>query len=99
MKTPENRIKRLEISVITLSIMLVFSLSISIYGTLQIMALSSKIPSYKEIKEDIKLVKNAYEFSKSKAPIVKNAVVDSYEYTKEKANGVIDYFKKDKNDK
>lgn len=71
----------------------------SILAYLQILALSSKIPDYKEIKEDIKVIKQTYEVAKEKAPVVKKAVVDSYEYTKDKAGDLVDYFKGDSDGK
>jgi hypothetical protein len=95
----EKRVKRLEITVVALIIMLFISISISIYGVLQVAALTSKIPSYKEIKEDVKILKDVYVVTKEKAPVVKDAIVDSYEYTKGKTNDVINYFKADKDEK
>lgn len=99
MKTPEQRIKRLEIAVIALSVAFIVSIFVSILAYLQILALSSKIPDYKEIKEDIKVIKQTYEVAKEKAPVVKKAVVDSYEYTKDKAGDLVDYFKGDSDGK
>lgn len=99
MKTPEQRIKRLEIAVIALSVAFIVSIFVSILAYLQILALSSKIPDYKEIKEDIKVIKQTYEVAKEKAPAVKKVVVDSYEYTKDKADDLVNYFKIDSDGK
>jgi hypothetical protein len=98
-KTPEQRIKRLEVAVIALSVAFFASLLISFLAYMQILTFSSKIPDYKEIKEDIKTLKGAYDVAKDKAPVVKEAVVNSYEYTKEKAGDLVDYFKGDKDGK
>ena len=43
--------------------------------------------------------KGAYEVTKERAPVVKKAVVDSYEYTKDKAGDLVNYFKGEKNGK
>lgn len=99
MKNQEARIKRLEIAVIALSVAFVVSICVSIFAYMQIAALSSKLPSYHELKEDVKILKGAYEVTKEKAPVVKKAIVDSYEYTKDKAEGLVDYFKGDKEKK
>lgn len=96
MKNQETRIKRLEIAVIALAVAFVVSICVSIYGFMQIAALSNKLPSYHELKEDVKILKGAYDVTKKKAPIVKKAVVDSYEYTKDKAGDLVDYFKGEK---
>jgi predicted PurR-regulated permease PerM len=79
MKNQESKIKRLEIAVISLSILFVLSIFVSMYGFYQIKSLSDKIPSYKEIKEDIKFIKNNY-------PRTKEKIVAGYEYTKEKTS-------------
>lgn len=93
MKNQETRIKRLEMGVIALSVAFVVSICVSIYGFLQIAALSSKLPSYHELKEDVKILKGAYDVTKEKAPVVKKAIVDSYEYTKDKASDLMIYIK------
>lgn len=96
MNNQEKRIKRLEIAVVALAFAFVVSIFISIFAYMQIAALSSKLPSYHELKEDVKIIKSAYEVTKDKAPVVKKAVVDSYEYTKDKAGDLVDYFKGEK---
>lgn len=98
MNNQEKRIKRLEIGVIALAVAFIFSIGLSIFAYMQIAALSSKLPSYHELKEDIKVIKGAYEVTKEKAPVVKKAVVDSYEYTKDKAGDLVNYFKGDKSE-
>lgn len=98
MNNQEKRIKRLEIGVIALAVAFVFSICMSIFAYMQIATLSSKLPSYHELKEDVKIIKGAYEVAKEKTPVVKKAVVDSYEYTKDKAGDLVDYFKGDKNE-
>ncbi len=96
MKNQETRIKRLEIAVVALLVAFVVSICVSIFAYMQIATLSSKLPSYHELKEDVKVLKGAYEVTKEKAPVVKKAVVDSYEYTKDKAGDLVDYFKGEK---
>jgi hypothetical protein len=90
MKNLEVRVRRLEIAVIALALAFVLSICVSAYGFLQITALSNKIPDYKELKSDIKMIKK---LSKDLAPVVKNKVVDGYKYTKDKASDIVDYFK------
>lgn len=99
MKNQETRIKRLEIAVIALSVSFVISICVSIFAYMQIATLSSKLPSYHELKEDVKILKGAYEVTKKKVPVVKEAIVDGYEYTKNKTGDLIDYFKGDKEKK
>lgn len=95
----EKRVKRLEVTIVILAITLVASMGFTVYGITQMLAFKSSIPSYKEIKEDVKQLKGVYNVTKEKAPKVynytKEKVSDGYDYTKDKVNGVIDYFKSD----
>ena len=93
MKNQETRIKRLEIAVIALAVAFIVSICVSIFAYMQIATLSSKLPSYHELKEDVKILKGAYDVTKEKVPVVKKAVVDSYEYTKDKASDLMIYIK------
>ena len=94
----EKKIKRLEIAVVVLSILFVFSIFVSIYAVSQITMLANKIPDYKEVKEDIKFLKGAYDVTSEKADSlhVKEKVVKGYDYTVEKAGDLIDYLKEKK---
>jgi predicted PurR-regulated permease PerM len=93
----EKRIKRLEIAVIILSILFIISVTVSIYSAIQIRTVASKVPSYKEIKEDIKALNNLYKISEVKVPkaynYTKEKAVEGYDYTKEKASELMNYFK------
>lgn len=94
----EKKIKRLEIAVVILSILFVFSIFVSIYAVSQITMLSNKIPSYSEVKEDIKFLKGAYEVTANKADSLhlKEKVVKGYDYTVDKASDLVDYLKEQK---
>ena len=106
MENQERRIKRLENAVRGLTIVLILSIGFSIYAFYQITAITSSIPSYQELKEDIKSIKNADPVIKEKVDYTTEKVADGYnytrekvsegyDYTKEKANDVIDYFSGD----
>jgi predicted PurR-regulated permease PerM len=106
MENQERRIKRLENAVRGLTIVLILSIGFSIYAFYQITAITSSIPSYRELKEDIKSIKNAAPVIKEKVDYTTEKVADGYnytkekvsegyDYTKEKANDVIDYFSGD----
>jgi hypothetical protein len=94
----EKRIKRLEIAVITLSIMFVISIFVSIYAVTQIRLVAAKIPDYKEIKEDLKTLKSVYVYGSTKVDSmhVKEKIVKGYDYTVEKTGEFIDFLKKQK---
>lgn len=94
----EKRIKRLEIAVIILTILFVLSIFISIYTVSQITMLSNKIPSYKEIKEDIKFIKSAYVVSESKVKEmhIQEKLTKGYNYTTEKTSQLVGYIKEQK---
>lgn len=99
-----KRIKRLEIAVIVLCFLFVVSVSTSIWSAMQIRTMASSLPSYKELKEDIKTLNAVYKISVDKAPKVYNytkaKTIQGYEYGKEKTNALIDFFKeKTKEDK
>ena len=93
----EKRIKRLERAVITLSVLFVISVFASIYSAIQIRSVADKIPSYQEIKEDIKTLNKIYKVSEVQVPkaynYTKEKAVQSYTYTKEKTNELIKYVK------
>lgn len=102
----ERRIKRLENAVRGLTIAFILSIGFSVYAFYQITAITSSIPSYHELKEDIKSIKNAVPLVKEKVDYTTEKVADGYSYTKEKvsegynytkekANDVIDYFSGD----
>lgn len=90
----EKRIKRLEIAVITLLILFFVSIFFSIYSASQIRTVASKIPDYKEIKEDIKTLNQIYKISEVKIPkaydYTKNKVNQGYEYSKNKLTELVD---------
>jgi len=94
----EKKIKRLEIAVITLSIMFVISIFVSIYAITQIKLVAAKIPDYKEIKEDLKVLKSVYVYGSTKVDSmhVKEKVVKGYDYTVEKAGEFVDFLKEQK---
>lgn len=91
----EKRLKRLEIAVVVLSILFVLSIFVSIYAVSQITMLSNKIPSYTEIKNDIKYIKAAYVVSEAKVKEmhVQETVSKAYNYTSEKTGALVDYLK------
>lgn len=106
----EKRIKRLENAVRGLTIAFILSIAFSVYAFYQITAITSSIPSYHELKEDIKSIKNAVPVIKEKVDYTTEKVADGYnytrekvsegyDYTKEKANNVIDYFSGDEQTK
>lgn len=72
-----SRIRRLEIAVVILSIMFLGTLGMSVYCAVQMEALVAKVPSYHEIKEDIKTLNKMYKVSEVQVP-------KAYNYTKEK---------------
>lgn len=90
----EKRVKRLEIAVIVLLIMFFVSVFVSIYSAFQIKAVASKIPDYKEIKEDIKTLNQIYKISEVKIPkaydYTKIKVSQGYEYSKNKLTELVD---------
>lgn len=94
----EKKIRRLEIAVIALAFMFVISLCVSIYAATQITILSSKIPNYKEIKEDIKLLNDVYHVTAVKADSlhVKEKVIKGYDYTVDKAGELVEFLKEQK---
>ena len=94
----EKRLKRLEIAVVVLSILFVFSIFVSIYAVSQITMLSNKIPSYTEVKEDIKFLKGAYLVTEKKVDSlhIKDKVVKGYDYTVDKASDLVHYLKEQK---
>lgn len=94
----EKRLKRLEIAVVILSILFVLSIFVSIYAVGQITMLANKIPSYTEVKEDIKYIKAAYIVSEAKVKEmhVQETVSKAYNYTSEKTGALVDYLKKQK---
>ena len=102
-KHNEYRIKRLEITVVILAVLLLVSVFATVYSAIQIRTVASSIPSYKEIKEDIKTLNNIYKVSEVKIPkaykYTKEKASQGYDYTKEKATELIDYFSKDKEKK
>lgn len=79
----EKRLRRLEIAVITLGLMLVVTFSVSVYCAIQMETLVAKVPSYTEIKEDIKTLNKMYKISEDKLP-------KAYNYTKEKVGNGYD---------
>ena len=93
----EKRIKRLEIMVVILSILFVTSIGVSIYSAFQIRSVASKIPSYTEIKNDIKTLNNLYKVSEVQVPkaynYTKEKTVQAYEYSKEKTGQLINFIK------
>lgn len=98
----EKRIKRLENAVTGLTIAFILSFGFSVYAYYQITSLTNKIPSYQELKKDVKSISKLYDKSMKAVPVVKEKVdyttdkiVDGYNYTREKANDVIDYFSGD----
>lgn len=99
----EKRIKRLEIAVVILSILFIISVTVSIYSAIQIRAVASKVPSYKEIKEDIVALNKLYKISEVQVPkaynYTKDKAVKGYDYTKEKASELMDYIKEKTHDK
>lgn len=97
MEQTEKRIKRLERAVIVLSILFIVSVSVSIYSAIQIRTVASKVPSYKEIKEDIQALNKLYKISEVQVPkaynYTKEKTIEGYNYTKEKASELMDYIK------
>jgi len=97
MNNTEKQIKRLWIAVIVLSILFVTSIGVSIYSAFQIRSVASKIPSYTEIKNDIKTLNNLYKVSEVQVPkaynYTKEKAVAGYEYTKEKTSQLFEYIK------
>lgn len=105
MENQEHRIKRLENAVRGLTIVLILSIGFSIYAFYQITAITSSIPSYKELKEDVKSLSKIYDRSVEAVPVVKETVngakdkvVDGYNYTTEKVSEGYDYTKEKAND-
>jgi len=82
----QKRVKRLEITVIILSVALIMSLCGIWYSAIQIKSIGSKIPSYQEIKQDIQTLNNLYKISEQKVP-------QAYDYTKDKVGKAYDYSK------
>lgn len=104
MDNTAKQIKRLWTAVIILSILFITSIGVSIYSVFQIKSVASKIPSYTEIKNDIKALNNLYKVSEVQVPkaynYTKEKAVEGYEYTKEKAGQLVDFIKeKTKDDK
>lgn len=93
-----NRIRRLEIAVVILSIMFLGTLGMSVYCAVQMEALVAKVPSYHEIKEDIKTLNKMYKVSEVQVPkaykYTKEKVSVGYDYTKEKTSELVNYIKK-----
>jgi type IV secretory pathway TrbF-like protein len=97
----EKKIRRLEIAVIVLSVLFVVSIFVSVYSVSQITMLANKIPDYKEVKADIKLLNDIYQVSSVKADSlhVKDNVIKGYDYTVDKASEFIGFLKKKKNER
>lgn len=89
----EQRIKRLETAVRILTVLFILSIGFSIYAFYQITAVTSKIPSYSELKEDVKSIRKLYDKSVDAVPVVKEKVSDGYNYTKDKVSDGYDYTK------
>lgn len=107
----QKQVKRLQIFVGILFFLFLTSVGFTIYGTMQIRTVASvvdKIPSYKEVREDIKTLKGlinisekkvpeAYNFTKKKAiqglQYSKEKAEQGYQYSKEKTGELIQYFK------
>lgn len=105
MENQERRIKRLENAVRGLTIAFILSVGFSIYAFYQITAITSSIPSYKELKEDVKSLSKIYDKSVEAVPVVKETVngakdkvVDGYNYTTEKVSEGYDYTKEKASD-
>lgn len=105
MENQEKRIKRLENAVRGLTIAFILSIGFSIYAFYQITAITSSIPSYRELKEDVKSLSKIYDKSVEAVPVVKETVngakdkvVDGYNYTTEKVSDGYDYTKEKAND-
>jgi hypothetical protein len=101
----EQRIKRLENAVRALTVFLILSIGFSVFAYYQITSITSKIPSYQELKEDVKSISELYDKSVEAVPVVKekveytkDKVVDGYNYTKEKVSDGYDYTKEKAND-
>jgi len=96
MENTAKQIKRLWIAVIVLSFLFVTSIGVSIYSAMQIRTVASKIPSYHEIKEDIKTLNNLYKVSEVQVPkaynYTKEKTSQAYKYSKEKASQLVEYF-------
>jgi hypothetical protein len=60
--------------------------------------LSNKIPSYTEVKEDIKFLKGAYLVTEKKVDSlhITDKVVKGYDYTVDKASDLVGYLKEQK---
>lgn len=97
MDNTAKQIKRLWIAVIILSFLFFISVTASIYSAIQIKSVASKIPSYTEIKNDIKALNNLYKVSEVQVPkaynYTKEKAVEGYKYTKEKTTQLINYIK------
>lgn len=89
----EQRIKRLERAVRGLTIAFILSIGFSIFAFYQITAITSKIPSYHELKEDVQSIKKLYDNSVEAMPKVGKKIGDGYDYTKEKVSDGYDYTK------
>lgn len=96
----EKRIKRLEKQVLALFIALIVTSLSAIYCAIQIKSIAttvSQIPSYHEIKEDIKTLNKLYQVSEKKIPeaydYTKDKATKAYDYSKEKSQELIQYFK------
>lgn len=93
----ETKIKRLQVAVVVLFVLFIISVSTSIYSAIQIKTLTNSIPSYKDIKEDIKALNEIYKISETKVPeayeYTKEKAIEGYEYGKEKTSKLINYIK------
>lgn len=81
-----KRIQRLEIAVVMLSVLFVILIITTFYVSAQVKAVSDKIPSYNEIKEDIKTLNKIYKVSEVEVP-------KAYNYTKGKTLELFEYIK------
>lgn len=97
-KLIDRKTRPLKIAVVVLSILFVFSIFVSIYAVSQITMLSNKIPSYTEVKEDIKFLKGAYLVTEKKVDSlhITDKVVKGYDYTVDKAGDLVNYLKEQK---
>lgn len=89
----KKRIKRLEVTVVIMVILLCLTSFSAIFCAFQVHSVASKIPDYHELKSDVKKLNELYKVSEQKLPEIKKGVTKAYDYTKEKTGELIDYVK------
>lgn len=97
----EKRIKRLETAVVVLSVLFVLSLGLAGVAATELSAINKKIPDYNELKQDVQSLKTVYNVIEAKTDSlnIKETLTTAYDSTFSKSGQVINYLKKQRENK